>query len=412
MKIPIVWPAVILAVLIGLGVGDHLKLRRLRDRNAELAAAIATRTDASSATTSRGSRTRSEAQALAAECLSVGRRETELRKMELLEQLGSRSPAEVEKFLAEVRAFTNSGAKLPQFLNGALYELSVDHPRLVLDFLTQTPNAPTGLIGVANTVSRALSRLVAEDPSSALEWMKANPGLVTEDVQSKLVSGAAANDPRLALKLIGELGFEKPESIASRVATSAKSAGARTDMVAALREYIPTIPAEKVRKKTQRDAFENLAGGIIADGFEKGEKWINQAGLTPEELSGLAEGLTFKVKGPETGRWLEWAGAAVQVGERDSTVKQMMFKWVGDDPAGAEAWLVGAKESSLRNLAIRGYVDAIAGSEPEVAIKWAMVLPSGKSREDAFKWIHRRWPRHDPAQKAAAEAFAEKYGLK
>ncbi|MEO5915362.1 MAG: hypothetical protein ABIS50_14105 [Luteolibacter sp.] len=427
MKIPIVWPAVILAVLIGLCLGDHRKLRRLSDRHAELTATLANRTDSSSAgRIPRDSRAHRGAQTLAAECLELGknpevrsgmpreqRREAELRKMELLNRLDSMNPAEWEEFLAEIRTTAEPGAKLPQFfLYGALQELSEDHPKIVLDFFSQTLDGLAEKSTEEGTVSVALGRWIGDDPAAALKWMESNPRFMTDEVKQKVVCGAAANDPKLAFKLIGELGCKRPEYLASFAAFSARTAGVRTDMVAALRDYIPSIPEEKLRKRTQHDAFENLAGGIVAVGFENGLKWINETGLTHEELAGFADGLTSHVKGLETGRWLEWAGTALQGNERDETVKVMMFYWGGADPSGAESWLAGTKESPQRDLAIQGYVDAVSSSEPEVAIEWALALPTGKPREGAFKLIYKKWPRHDAAQKAAADAFAEEHGIK
>ncbi|MES2660169.1 MAG: hypothetical protein V4689_16215 [Verrucomicrobiota bacterium] len=419
MKIPIVWPAVIFAALIAFGVGDHLKLLRLRDRNEELAVEIAVRADAS-----RDTPVRRQARDLVNECLSISdeskprfdtprgeRRKAELRQMELLDQVGSMGPGEVEEFLAGIRAAMRPGAELPKVLYGALQELSNLRPKPVLELFSQIQDGPTGSGGEEWTVCVALRQLAEDDPSDALQWIDENPGFLTERVKREALSGAARADPALAFELVGEWGIERPESIVSGLVYSARTAGERADMVAALREYIPNIPDETLRKRTRDDAFGNFARGVVADGFENGSKWLNQAGLTQEELAGFADGLTSQMKGPETGRWVEWVGTTLQDGGRDGAVRSMMFYWAGNDPSGAASWLGEVKDSQLRNSAISGYVDCVSGYEPETAIEWALALPAGKTRENAFRLIHRKWPRHDPAQKAAAEAFAKDHGI-
>ena len=89
----------------------------------------------------------------------------------------------------------------------------------------------------------------------------------------------------------------------------------------------------------------------------------------------------------------------------------MMERWTEKDYQAAGTWLTQAADSPAKQAAVASYAKTVAPYDPETAVQWAVTLPPGRTRLIALQTIYQKWPKEEPADKAAAEAFAEKHDI-
>jgi hypothetical protein len=266
-----------------------------------------------------------------------------------------------------------------------------------------------------HVVSLALSGWAKDDPMGALEWVRKNgekfPDLVTDDAKLGLITGAAAQDPKLALQLIGELKLKDPNNSIRTITYAAKTPEERTATLAALREHFATVTDQAERDRLMNTAFSSLADNTAEDGFAAATQWISTAELSPKELETLATNLTYNVKSEETGQWIGWLGETLPAGKADEPIRDMIRHWTQSDYQAAGTWLAKAADSPTKQVAVRGYAETVAKYDPETAAQWALTLPAGKDRTETLRQIYQQWPKTDDASKAAAETFKTEHGI-
>jgi hypothetical protein len=436
MKISIALSVLILAAAAGLGWRDHQRLAAVRERHAKLVAEAATlgialepsRPAASVRITKRERENKEvEAKLVAVEFIAFAREMEAIEKkggppdeaaqkrlMEFMDRMMSLDSSQLKILIAEVRATRDLKDETRQGLIGfSIMTLSNDHPQAALALFTETSDLFKGEGMSEHLVSSSLSRWAKDDPLAALEWVKINgakfPDLVTDDVKRGLVTGAAANDPKQAFKLIGELGLKETSQAMSGIMRAARTPEERTMAIVALREHLATLPDEKTRNEQFAHSVSGLAGGLAQGGFESATQWIAEAKLSPSELESLASGLGHSAKSGETGQWIDWIGEKLPPDKSADNIRRIVRKWTQNDYQAAGKWLAETPGGPSKNTAIRSYAETISEYEPETAAQWALTLPPGKDREETIRRIHSNWPKDDAAAK---EAFAEQHGIK
>ena len=336
------------------------------------------------------------------------------RILDLMDKMMALDAGQIKILIAELRACTDLKDETRQNIIGfSIMTLANDHPQAALALFTESGDLMKDNRMGGHVVSSALARWAKDDPAGALEWVRKNaethPDLVTDEAKRGIIKGAAANDPKLAFKLIGELGLKQSSQAISDIVGAAKTPEERTASLGAIREYLATLTDEAALKEAGRSASSALARGLGSEGFESATKWLESSKLTPEELEAVSSGLPHNVKSADTGKWIEWLGAKLPPEKMKDSVPNMVRNWTQDDYQAAGTWLGATPDGPAKNLSVKAYAETVSKYEPEVAAQWAMTLPAGKEREQTLKTIQRNWPEADPD---GAAAFAKEHGIK
>ncbi len=343
---------------------------------------------------------------------------TQKKVMEFLDRMMSLDSAQLKILIAEVRAARDLKDETRQGLIGfSIMTLANDHPQAALALLTESSDLFKGEGMGSHVISSSLAKWAKDDPMAALEWVRKHsakfPDLITDDAKRGLISGAAIQDPKLAFKLIGELGIKNTSSVISSVISgimnAAKNPADRSATMAALREHLATISDENVKTELTGRAMHDIANIVGRESFESASNWIVTTDLSPEELDQVAEELTSSIKSGESGKWVEWLGENLPPEKADEKIRNMVSNWTRNDYQAAGKWLTTAPDGPTKNSAIRSYAETVSRYEPEIAAQWALTLPQGKDRDQTLESIYHLWPRADPAGR---DAFKQKHGIK
>lgn len=436
MKISIAISILILAAAAGLGWRDHRQLAAIRKNHAKLVAEAATlgiafdpenSADPVRVTKRERENREAEARLVAVELIAFAKEmeaadkiggppdaAAQKRLMDFMDRMMSLDSAQLKILIAEIRATQDLKDETRQGLIGfSIMTLANDHPQAALALFTESSDLFKEGAGMGeHVISSALARWAKDDPLEALKWVKKNgakfPDLVTDDVKRGLVAGAAANDPKLAFKLIGELGIKETSQAMSGIMGAARTPEERTAAVAALREHLASLSDEKPRNEQFAHSLSGLADGLAQEGFASATQWIAEAKLSPSELESLVGGLGHSAKSGEIGQWVEWIGEKLPPDKSGNSISGIVRRWTENDYQAAGKWLAATPAGPAKNTAIRSYAETISEYEPETAAQWALTLPPGKDREETLKCIHSNWPQDDAAAK---EAFAKRHGI-
>jgi cell fate (sporulation/competence/biofilm development) regulator YlbF (YheA/YmcA/DUF963 family) len=436
MKISIAASILILLVAALFGFQNHQRLVTVRASHAKLVASAAqlgitidpSRPDDSVRITKRERVDKeADAKAAAAEFIAFAREMEAMQKkggppdesqqkrvLEFMDRMMSLDSAQLKILIAEVRAAKDLEDELRKgLIVFTIMTLSNDHPQAALALLTESSDLFEQEGMSEHVVSSSLAKWAKDDPFAAVDWVRKNsakfPDLITDDAKQGLISGAAIGDPRLAFKLIGELGLKETAGSVIGIIGVAKTPEERTATLAALREHEATIQDEKARKEFSDRAVGAFADAVGKDGFDAGSKWIAEAKLTPAELESLASDLSGSVKDGEQGKWIEWIGKTLPPEKIENDIRNLVSNWTRNDYQAAGKWLAAAPAGPAKDASVRSYAETISKYEPETAAQWAMTLPPGKDRDRTLRSIHRNWPESDSAGK---EAFKKEHNIR
>ena len=439
MKVSIAAAILILLVAALFGVPNYQRLTVLRESHVKLVATAAqlgisidiTHPDDPVRITKRERENKdSDAKLAAAEFITFAKEMEAMEKadsppdeaqqkvmMEIMDRMMSLDSAQLKILIAEVRAAKDLKDETRQGLIAfSIMTLASNHPQAALALLTESSDLFKESDVGNSVISSSLARWAKHDPLAAVEWVKKNttkfPDLITDEAKRGLISGAAAQDPKLAFKLIGELGIQDIGQAMSGIVSAAKTPEERTATLAALREHLATLPDEKFRNAVdgpKNSALAWLARGVAQQGFAAGSEWITKANLTPTELESFTGGLQGAIKGGESGEWIEWLGEKLPPKKAAESIISLVRDWTRSDYQAAGKWLSTATEGPTKNAAIRSYAETVSQYEPATAAQWAMTLPPGKDRDLTLKRIYQNWPKDD---EAAKEAFKQEHSIK
>jgi hypothetical protein len=337
------------------------------------------------------------------------------RVIELIDRMISLNAAQIKILITELRGATGIRDEMREGMIGfSIMTLAGDHPELALAILTESSDLLKEKGMGEHVVSSSLSGWAKRDPIAAMEWVKANreknPNLVSEDAKCGLISGTAANDPKLAFKFISELQLNDPSNAVKGIVSAANTPAERTATLEAMREYLSTVTDEASRGGMSSSAFSQMAQASAKEGFDAATRWA-ESSLTPAEFGQFADGVSHLGDNREEGKWIEWIGNKLPAEKSSELVTRMVRSWTQEDYQAAGTWLNSAPAGPTKNTAIRTYAEAVSRYEPEAAAQWAVSLPPGKERNETLKGIYQNWPRKDQDAKDAAEAFAKLHGI-
>lgn len=310
------------------------------------------------------------------------------RIMETLARFLDLGPAEIKAVIAELKDSPDLDDEMRRGIIGfSIMMLANDQPEAALSIFTESSDIKgIGDMG-EHVVASALRKWGEQDPLRALAWIRANSEkhakLVTDETKAAIIGGAAKQDPKLALSLIGELEFKERHRIAGNLAESARTAEERTALLAALR-------ADPKHADLLRETLGSMGSTLAREGFDSAEAWLSTAGLDEAETTGIAESLSHWQTGGDTGKWIEWMDGKVPAETMEQKTGELVRQWTRKDFKAAGEWINGLADGTVKTTAVKSFATTVAPYEPESAEQWAKTLPPGKERDELLESIRRQ----------------------
>ena len=333
--------------------------------------------------------------------------------MEILGEMLRLDASQLKVLIAELRADSQLGEDMKRgVISFTIMMLANDHPAAALAMVAESKDLFEGKGDSGRVVASALSRWAQDDPTAALAWVRANaethPEWMTEQTKRGLVAGAARQNPKLAIQLVGELGLKELNTVGRELARSVPPEN-RMELVDALREQTPGAAEEKIREAMRDDVLKELARQVSADGFEHSCAWLDKAALTTREALAFFDGVSAAQTKADTGQWIDWAADRLPAEKLSEPVGILVRDWTREDYKAAGEWINATADGEVKQAAVRSYAETVAPYDPETAAQWAETLPAGKDRDRVLKRVRDEWKKKD---EAAAAEFARKNGMK
>jgi len=339
--------------------------------------------------------------------------EFEKRGTDLIMRLMELDPAQLKVVIADLRNDPDLSEESRRNMIGfSILMMGEDHPAAALALFTETSDLLGGKELGKQLVSFAMTRWAKQDPAAAMEWFRknsaTNPDIADEDAKRSLVSGAAESDPKTALKFLEELKLEDKSAAIVAVVEAGTTPEKRTEVLTALRQYLPTVGDETEREELLHEALEEMGRNLDNETFESATSWISKADLSPDERMQFAGGLSYFNTKKETGAWIDWMSKNLPEDAIRDNADNLIGQWVQQDYLAAGQWLAAAQAGPAKDASVSTYAETVAEYEPQVAEQWALTLPEGQQRQATLQSIYENWPK---SEAAAGAAFARKYGL-
>jgi len=333
---------------------------------------------------------------------------------DFMDRMLSLDSSQLKILVSEFRASTEMDTETRDgMIVFAIMSLANDHPEEALSIFIESDDLVENGMMSKHLLSGSLKNWASTDPDAALEWVRKNgkkhPDLITDEIKSGLVQGAAINDLERGFALVSELGLEKPDSALVAMARGVKTPEERTQFLELLRKY--SDDGKDEGGKSGSSSLTSLADGIAKDGFEAGSKWMADNNLTPSEMEAIAPTIGYSAKSSEKGQWIMWMGDNLGKGVSDQKIRNTVNNWTRTDYRAAGEWLASTPEGPTKTASVKGYVDAVAKYDPQTAAEWALTLPAGEERNSALNKVLRNMPKETTAEQEARESFKTRHGL-
>ena len=337
----------------------------------------------------------------------------EKRGLELYKQLMALSDAELQSAIQALRDDESiSLAARRSTVWSALFLMSEDHPVVSVALFTESAK----LLGDDEISKYAFSSSLANwakvDPVAALEWTRKNaathPDIAGENAVQAIISGAAKKDLKLALKLVSEMNPEDFTTGLRTIAETGETPAQRTAIIAAIREKLAGISDLTNRDAHLNQALEAMGRSLSNEDFESVQSWLKNTQLSEQESAHFASGLSYSQTKQDTGRWIEWMEKTLPPDQLGESVDGLIGQWTQQDYVAAGKWLTKFPAGPAKSAAVSSYAVTVAEYEPQVAVQWALTLPTGKKRQETFVSIYENWPKNDSV---AANIFAKQHGI-
>lgn len=321
------------------------------------------------------------------------------------------SPNELKALIIKLRASAELDPEVrKRAISSVLGMLVQDYPRDSIAIFTEFPEFHSQF---PSMLPSTLSYLAKLDPIGAVEWLEANQekfhGLASADTKNWLLSSAADYDPALSLQLLQRLPSVFPNDVITNAILSVQSPSDRDLTLAAFRQLLALTSDPQQRSTFQQIGLNSFLTNAARDGFEAASQWIETAGFSSGEIETMVKfGFPRGVESDDMGKWISWLNDKLPREKSSKAIGDTVSTWTRNDFKAVDQWLTLVPEGSLKNIAVRSYVETLAPHEPETAGQWAITLPPGATRDSTLKTIHDNWPKADPA---GAAAFAQKHGI-
>jgi len=335
------------------------------------------------------------------------------RSMEMLERLMALDADQLKAVIARLRE--DAGLSEETRENMILFSVLVlgeAHPAAALALFAESADLLLESDLAPHLIGSALSRLAKDDPQAALRWIEKHgsevPDLDRDDLKNGVLAGVAENDPKLAFKLMGELGLEENSGAIDAIVSIATNPEQRAAILSACRDHLITMQNEGEREAFREEALAGLARSISGESFDSLTQWMTLQKLSPAEVDQFVAGFSYDTTGSETGRWIDWMAQSLPADKLDTRVGDLIGNWTQQDYLAAGKWLAAAADGPAKQAAVKSYAETVAEYEPQTAVQWALTLPAGEGRSSTLESIYQNWPSADAA---GAAAFAAEHGI-
>lgn len=435
MKISIVVSLVILTIFGMLGRSEQTKAARLKQEQDVLTAqaaamGLSTRGDEKSDSAVRRAKRPHEDREAAAksyareliafirELESGGAEDGKIhdRMLEIVEKMYHLDADQIRILIAEMRAEPGLDDVMRQGAIGfAIMTLATDHPGKAMTLFTEAEDLLGDSSPATEVIAGVLGKWAEQNPLEALAWVRAHAethsDFITQEAKYALISGTAAQDPKLAFQLIGELQWKDPTDAARRIGDAARTPEQRDLLLRTLRAMSGSTTGDEAKHlmtNTILPALDAMSDSLFKEGFQSAANWLKTAGLQAAESDAITAAISYHNTRGETGKWLDWMAGNPAETNRDSRVASLMGEWTRNDYRAAAGWLSGAKDGPAREAAVQSYAKTVAPYDPAAAAQWAETLPHQQKHAPLMREIHANWKNVDPQ---AAAAFAARHGI-
>jgi hypothetical protein len=309
----------------------------------------------------------------------------------------------------------DSGEELARTTLFLLFELCRDRPGISLGLMQDMAGMGDFSPMSDMMMGRGLSDWASRDPRLAAAWYEEQKGNLkgyqVAGFARELIVGAAKTDPVEAHRILGSIGESENEKLYLDMVKAAHDSEDRLALLEILREEHPAGAEGE-------DTANYL--GILAVGDNRGHRgfdleseWIEQAGFTDEEMADVLAAVRQYAPSDEKGEWLEWLQERdLPPEDLEGQTTSLLENWILEDFQSAGEWLVEQPAGEFWNQTAGVFAKTIFTEFPQEAVLWLESIPPGEDRLRVSRSFYQQWPKETPEERAAAESFAEREGLR
>lgn len=243
-----------------------------------------------------------------------------------------------------------------------------------------------------NNGRHAMRGWVQADPAGALGWLEAQPeGNYRTGMAQGFVRGAAAQDPKAALRVTGMLAPADQEWLVNSILKAEEG----SHCVPFIQDWLASGALDAADPRTMQVKAQVF--GLLVETQTKvlwndrdGSRltqWVGQfAGrefVSAPALSRLMENLSGRMDAPRMMELLDRMAAPVLPGQSDP-VRVVMQRWSRKDPEAAQAWLNEHRNAPSYDTATAAFIQNAAIGDPAVKRAWIETLQGEAVRERAM----------------------------
>ena len=325
-------------------------------------------------------------------------------------------PGRMKELIAGIQNAGEISDKARQSLLRLMLEaLCERHPMATLEIFSTMPDLLKEVGWKAQITAEAMVRGMGSDPEAVVGWYRKHRGMFparTQDrITEKLLRGTGQSNAEAAFRLIQQLEIQDEAYAVGMITNPARDTTGRNAALAALRNHLATIDDPGKQAALRFEGNSSLISNAFTQGFDQGLEWMSRAGFSDKELEEYVSRVRRDLSGPgETRKWLDWVSGNIRSEQAVTEVfRSQVGDWTRADPGAAGAWLESAPDGDAKTAAAQGYAWTIAPYHPAKAAQWAATFPPGPDRDALINHVVSSWRNID---KPAADAFAEKHGIK
>jgi len=224
------------------------------------------------------------------------------------------------------------------------------------------------------------------------DWLKTQPPTQeTKWLQDHVLSGAAWNDPMLAMQFAADLpNSPDGDRQLKDLSTSLFNGGVMLNRF----DQLISAASDRLRTPLVEAAFNLLRSDDIGDP----RVWVGRLNLLPgADLASGAESLG-RVWGQQApAEALAWANSLPQGETQNSAAAAITSAWATKDPRGAADWVNSLPNGSERDKSAGALAQAIAGKFPGQAWDWTLSIGDPLQRSDTASAVIQSVWGQDPA---------------
>lgn len=288
----------------------------------------------------------------------------------------------------------------------AILSAGVRDPQSTLAIFDAVPESIRALNLNLRAIPTILAHWLANDESAASAWLdeklNTNSPMMTSVVKTCLPAPIAAHSPEFSFELLERFGKSVPPTAAGYVMQVALENSNGPRALEAMRNYFIKNPDAQA---TRNAAWNGVAIAAQGGGVE-GAAWMVTAGVTQAEMTELAGAFTQSKSFLRADEWMLWMKDKIPEAQAAAFISEWSSNLVATNFEKTAGLINQIADSTVRTHAVSGFATRVARHDPAVAAEWTMTLPPSGRRDQLMSQILFEWERKDPD---AAQAFAAEH---